>query len=238
MKLVTSGALDRHPELKVLISEGGATWVPFIGDRMNEGYRQHGAFVRPTLVAPAEGDPVTARCTRRSSTTRPRRPRCGPWATTTCCGGATTRTSRVRTATRRRRCTSCSTTSSPRCVGRDHAGRVQGALPARERSARRVSGPRRRSTDASRLLPARVGASAAPTRSRSPTWARRCSSTTSALTLAGRGWDPAPAESSRRGDPCTRRSGGRRRSGRRVDRRWDVQSSRRRSSDFGRSTCS
>jgi predicted TIM-barrel fold metal-dependent hydrolase len=49
MKLVTSGALDRHPELKVLISEGGATWVPFIGDRMNEGYRQHGMFVRPQL---------------------------------------------------------------------------------------------------------------------------------------------------------------------------------------------
>jgi predicted TIM-barrel fold metal-dependent hydrolase len=48
-KLVSSGALDRHPTLKVLISEGGATWVPFIGDRMNEGYRQHGMFVRPTL---------------------------------------------------------------------------------------------------------------------------------------------------------------------------------------------
>jgi predicted TIM-barrel fold metal-dependent hydrolase len=48
-KLVSSGALDRHPTLKVLISEGGATWVPFMGDRMNEGYRQHGMFVRPTL---------------------------------------------------------------------------------------------------------------------------------------------------------------------------------------------
>jgi len=48
-KLVTSGALDRHPNLKILISEGGATWVPFLGDRMNEGYRQHGMFVRPTL---------------------------------------------------------------------------------------------------------------------------------------------------------------------------------------------
>jgi predicted TIM-barrel fold metal-dependent hydrolase len=49
MKLVTSGALDRHPKLRILISEGGATWVPFIGDRMNEGYRQHGMFVRPQL---------------------------------------------------------------------------------------------------------------------------------------------------------------------------------------------
>jgi predicted TIM-barrel fold metal-dependent hydrolase len=49
MKLVASGALDRHPGLRILISEGGASWVPFLGDRMNEGYRQHGAFVKPTL---------------------------------------------------------------------------------------------------------------------------------------------------------------------------------------------
>jgi predicted TIM-barrel fold metal-dependent hydrolase len=49
LKLVTSGALDRHPSLKILISEGGASWVPFIGDRMNEGYRQHNMFVRPVL---------------------------------------------------------------------------------------------------------------------------------------------------------------------------------------------
>jgi predicted TIM-barrel fold metal-dependent hydrolase len=48
-KMVSGGALDRHPDLKVLISEGGASWVPFIGDRMNEAYRQHGMFVRPQL---------------------------------------------------------------------------------------------------------------------------------------------------------------------------------------------
>jgi len=48
-ELVASGALDRHPDMKVLISEGGATWVPFLGDRMNEGYRQHSMFVRPAL---------------------------------------------------------------------------------------------------------------------------------------------------------------------------------------------
>jgi predicted TIM-barrel fold metal-dependent hydrolase len=50
MKLVTSGALERHPGLKVLVSEGGATWVPYIGDRMNEAYRQHGMFIRPRLA--------------------------------------------------------------------------------------------------------------------------------------------------------------------------------------------
>ncbi|MBK3579470.1 amidohydrolase [Streptomyces sp. MBT65] len=49
MKLVASGALDRHPDLKVLISEGGATWIPFLGDRMREGYRQHHMAVRPVL---------------------------------------------------------------------------------------------------------------------------------------------------------------------------------------------
>jgi predicted TIM-barrel fold metal-dependent hydrolase len=48
-KLIACGALDRHPELRVLVSEGGATWGPFIADRMDEGYRQHGAAVKPTL---------------------------------------------------------------------------------------------------------------------------------------------------------------------------------------------
>lgn len=47
--LVAGGALDRHPDLKVLIAEGGASWVPAIGDRMDEAYRQHGMFVRPRL---------------------------------------------------------------------------------------------------------------------------------------------------------------------------------------------
>jgi predicted TIM-barrel fold metal-dependent hydrolase len=49
VKMVASGALDRHPDLKILISEGGATWVPFIADRIEEGYRQHAMAVRPKL---------------------------------------------------------------------------------------------------------------------------------------------------------------------------------------------
>ena len=48
-KLVASGALDRHPGLRVLVSEGGATWVPFIADRITEAYRQHHEMVRPKL---------------------------------------------------------------------------------------------------------------------------------------------------------------------------------------------
>jgi hypothetical protein len=52
LKLVTAGVFDRHPNLnlKIHIAEGGATWVPFVGDRMNEAYRQHGMFVRPQLA--------------------------------------------------------------------------------------------------------------------------------------------------------------------------------------------
>jgi predicted TIM-barrel fold metal-dependent hydrolase len=38
--MVASGALERHPDLKVLVSEGGGSWAPFIGDRMNEFVRQ------------------------------------------------------------------------------------------------------------------------------------------------------------------------------------------------------
>jgi predicted TIM-barrel fold metal-dependent hydrolase len=49
LKLVGCGALDRHPGLRLLISEGGVTWVPFMGDRMNEGYRQQHMFVKPVL---------------------------------------------------------------------------------------------------------------------------------------------------------------------------------------------
>ena len=49
MALVASGVLDRHENLKVLVSEGGATWVPFVADRMEEGYRQHHISVRPKL---------------------------------------------------------------------------------------------------------------------------------------------------------------------------------------------
>lgn len=48
-QMITSGALDRHPGLKVMISEGGATWGPFLADRMDEGYRQHSSAVRPKL---------------------------------------------------------------------------------------------------------------------------------------------------------------------------------------------
>jgi predicted TIM-barrel fold metal-dependent hydrolase len=42
--MIAGGALERHPDLKVLVSEGGATWAPFLGDRMNEAYRQHWMF--------------------------------------------------------------------------------------------------------------------------------------------------------------------------------------------------
>ena len=49
MKMVSSGALDRHPNLKLIVAEGGASWVPFLGDRMNEGYRQHHGWVKPKL---------------------------------------------------------------------------------------------------------------------------------------------------------------------------------------------
>lgn len=51
-QLIACGALERHPSLRVLVSEGGATWGPFLADRMDEGYRQHGAAVRPRLPKP------------------------------------------------------------------------------------------------------------------------------------------------------------------------------------------
>jgi predicted TIM-barrel fold metal-dependent hydrolase len=47
--LIASGALERHPGLRVIVSEGGATWGPFLADRLDEGYRQHQSVVRPKL---------------------------------------------------------------------------------------------------------------------------------------------------------------------------------------------
>jgi predicted TIM-barrel fold metal-dependent hydrolase len=47
--LVASGALDRHPALRIFIAEAGAAWIPALADRMEEGYRQHDMFVRPKL---------------------------------------------------------------------------------------------------------------------------------------------------------------------------------------------
>lgn len=53
--LVAGGALDRHPDLTVLIAEGGASWVPALADRLDEAYRQHGQMVQPKLtVLPSE----------------------------------------------------------------------------------------------------------------------------------------------------------------------------------------
>jgi predicted TIM-barrel fold metal-dependent hydrolase len=47
--LTASGVLDRYPNLRVFIAEGGASWVPALADRLDEGYRQHGAFAEPKL---------------------------------------------------------------------------------------------------------------------------------------------------------------------------------------------
>jgi predicted TIM-barrel fold metal-dependent hydrolase len=48
-KLIASGVFDRHPTIKAMVSEGGATWGPFIADRLDEAYRQHWSMVRPQL---------------------------------------------------------------------------------------------------------------------------------------------------------------------------------------------
>jgi predicted TIM-barrel fold metal-dependent hydrolase len=48
-KMVASGVFDRYPDLKVIVSEGGATWGPFVADRLDEAYRQHATHVRPRL---------------------------------------------------------------------------------------------------------------------------------------------------------------------------------------------
>jgi predicted TIM-barrel fold metal-dependent hydrolase len=48
-KMIAGGVFDRFPRLRVLVSEGGATWGPFVADRLDEAYRQHRMAVRPEL---------------------------------------------------------------------------------------------------------------------------------------------------------------------------------------------
>ena len=52
--LVAGGVLDRHRELKVFMVEVGAAWLPWLGDRMDEAYRQHGFFMRKFSSLPSE----------------------------------------------------------------------------------------------------------------------------------------------------------------------------------------
>ncbi|WP_041256365.1 amidohydrolase family protein [Frankia sp. EAN1pec] len=48
-KLIAGGVFDRHPSLRAIVSEGGATWGPFVADRLDEAYRQHASAVHPRL---------------------------------------------------------------------------------------------------------------------------------------------------------------------------------------------
>ena len=68
-QMIASGALDSRPNLKVMVSEGGSGWIPFIADRLDEAYRQHSAAVRPDSTA-HRGRSCTSRSMPRSSTTR------------------------------------------------------------------------------------------------------------------------------------------------------------------------
>lgn len=53
--LVGSGVLDRHPDLHVLLVEGGASWLAALMEHMDEGYEQHGRWARPRLsMLPSE----------------------------------------------------------------------------------------------------------------------------------------------------------------------------------------
>jgi predicted TIM-barrel fold metal-dependent hydrolase len=50
--LVASGVLDRHPNLRLIFAEGGASWLAGVMERIDEAYRQHHDHVRPKLTTP------------------------------------------------------------------------------------------------------------------------------------------------------------------------------------------
>lgn len=47
--LISSGVLDRHPKLKIVITETGADWMTWVGERLDEVYTRHAHYVRPKL---------------------------------------------------------------------------------------------------------------------------------------------------------------------------------------------
>ena len=51
-QMVASGVLDCRPNLRVIVSEGGSGWIPFMADRLDEAFRQHSAAVSPKLSRP------------------------------------------------------------------------------------------------------------------------------------------------------------------------------------------
>ena len=128
-QLIASGALDRHPDLKVLVSEGGATWGPFLADRMDEAYRQHG-------FATCRRSCRSCRASTSTAGVRvvPARPVGGAGATRH--GLAERDVGQRLPAPRghlrphaRRRCTSCSTTSTTRRGRRITVGAFQELFP-------------------------------------------------------------------------------------------------------------
>ena len=83
MKLVTGGALDRHPDLKVLDLRGRRD-LGAVHRRPDERGLPPARHVRAAAAVDAcPRRSSTARSTRRSSTTSRRPPRCGRWATRT-----------------------------------------------------------------------------------------------------------------------------------------------------------
>jgi predicted TIM-barrel fold metal-dependent hydrolase len=54
--LACAGVLERHPDLRVLVAEGGATWVPFVADRVDECFRQQPMFRDGRLSRSPKGD--------------------------------------------------------------------------------------------------------------------------------------------------------------------------------------
>lgn len=47
--LVSSGVLDRHPKLKVVVTETGANWLTWVAERLDEVYVRHAHYIRPKL---------------------------------------------------------------------------------------------------------------------------------------------------------------------------------------------
>ena len=128
-QLIAAGVFDRHPDLKVHGVRGrrdvGAVHRRPHGRGLPPARRRRCG--RSCRKLPSEY--LYTKSTRRSSTTARRSRRYTAMGWQNVCGAATTPTSRAPTATPRRRCTSCSTTSTPSRADRIRIGAFAELFP-------------------------------------------------------------------------------------------------------------
>ena len=191
--LIFGGVLERHPNLRIVLTEQGTGWIPRGVDTLDWFHRRmthggaaeavfFGAVAKAHVVDAERVLPAATSGSARASCVR-RRARCATRsASIASCGAPTTRTPRARTRTRPRRCASRSRRARPtetRLMLETTAAEVYGFDLDALRADRRPGRPDRRRGARCRSTPPTIP----PTRRATPSTRSRSSSPGSAAAL-------------------------------------------------------